>query len=206
MGIVPEFRGVLDGCGRADSFIVNPHKWLFTPMDCSALYVRDTDTLRAVFSLVPPYLMTPEDGHARNLMDYGPAMGRRFRALKLWMVIRYFGVKGMVDRVREHVELARRFAGWIDEASDWERLAPVPMSLVLYRHRPPGIDDAEKLDTINTALLERVNREGKVFLSHTQVDGIFALRLAIGNVGTQQQHVEEAWEALRRAAREMRDG
>lgn len=200
MGIVPEYRWVLDGCARADSFVVNPHKWLMVPMDCSALYCRDIEGLRRAFSLVPPYLMTPEQGHASSLMDYGPAMGRRFRALKLWMVLRYFGVEGMIDRIRHHVELAKLFATWIDAAPQWERLAPVPMSTVVYRHRPSGLGAPEDLNAHNRTILERVNREGTVFLSHAELEGTFALRLTIGNAGTHREHVEAAWEALQRAA------
>ncbi|MFW6079442.1 MAG: pyridoxal phosphate-dependent decarboxylase family protein, partial [Gemmatimonadota bacterium] len=137
---VPELRHVLDGCERADSIVVNPHKWLFTPIDCSALYTRRPALLRRAFSIVPEYLRTDEgdEGAVRNLMDYGISLGRRFRALKLWFVLRRFGAAGIADRLRGHMRLARRFADRIDEADDWERLAPVPFSTVVFRHRPAG--------------------------------------------------------------------
>jgi aromatic-L-amino-acid decarboxylase len=201
MAVVPEFRGVLAGAEAVDSLVVNPHKWLFTPMDCSVLYTRRPDVVRRTFSLVSPYLMTPEDDRARNLMDYGPAMGRRFRALKLWMVIRAYGTEGIAARIREHVALARRFAGWVDESPDWERLAPVPMSVVLFRHRPPGQRVSEAaFDAHNRRLLDAVNAGGRVFLSHTEVKGRYALRVAIGNIRTAERHLETAWQALREEA------
>ena len=200
MALVPEYRWVLDGCERADSLVVNPHKWLFVPIDLSALYCRRPEVIREAFSLVPPYLMTPEDGLARNLMDYGPSLGRRFRALKLWMVIRTFGVRGMAERIRAHVEMARSFASWVDEAPDWERMAPAPMSTVLFRHRPAGRPSEDALDEHNRRLLEAVNATGRVFLSHTLVRGRFALRLAIGNLKTTLTHMRETWSLLRREA------
>jgi aromatic-L-amino-acid decarboxylase len=200
MGIVPEYRHVLDGCERADTFIVNPHKWLLTPMDCSALYCREPESIRQAFSLVPPYLMTPEQGAARSLMDYGPSLGRRFRALKLWMIIRYFGTEGMAERIRRHVDLARTFGQWVEEEPGWEAMAPAPMSTVLYRHHPAGLTDEQELARHNEAILHAVNRTGRVFLSHTVVEGAYCLRLAIGNVGTELEHLETAWSLLREAA------
>ncbi len=195
--IVPEFRHVLEGCERADSLVVNPHKWLFTPIDLSAFYCRRMDVLRRAFSLVPEYLRTEED-EVRNFMDYGPQLGRRFRALKLWMVIRYFGREGLAARIREHIRLAQHFAAWVDADPDFERLAPTPLSTVCFRARPRGwaLSEAE-LDRFNEALLEAVNVTGECFLSHTRVRGQLALRLAIGNVRTSERHVRRAWELLR---------
>jgi len=190
---------VLAGCDRADSFVINPHKWLFTPADCSALYTRRPEVLRAAFSLVPEYLKTNEAPEVRNLMDYGVALGRRFRALKLWFVLRYFGTEGIANRLREHVRLARLFASLVDESEDFERLMPVPMSVVVFRYRPAGADEAE-LEALNAALLERLNATGEVFLSHTRVDGKFALRLAIGNLRTTESHVRRVWELARSLA------
>jgi aromatic-L-amino-acid/L-tryptophan decarboxylase len=197
--VAPEFRPVLDGCEAADSIVVNPHKWLFVPVDCSALFVRDPEMVRRAFSLVPAYLVTPEDESALNLMDYGPALGRRFRALKLWMTLRYFGREGLAARVREHVRLARLFAGWIDRHPDWERLAPVPFSAVVFRWRPPDLAD-ERVDVLNERILTEVNASGGVYLSQTQVAGRYALRLAVGNLRTTEQHLERAWAALLEAA------
>ena len=203
MGAVPEFRHVLDGCDRADSFVVNPHKWLFVPIDLSAVYSRRPDMVRRAFSLVPPYLMTPEDGAARNLMDYGPALGRRFRALKLWMVIRAFGTRGLAERIRAHVALAAELAGWVDGAEGWERMAPTPMSLVLLRHVPrPGVSE-DALEKHNRELMEAVNATGRAFLSHTLVRGRFAIRVAVGNLRTTREDVEEVWGLLRKKAGEV---
>lgn len=198
--VVPELRGVLAGCERADSLVVNPHKWLFVPMDISALYARDPEAIRRAFTLVPEYLKTSEADSVTNLMDYGPALGRRFRALKLWMTLRYFGAEGMAARIREHLRLAREFAGWIDADPQWERLAPVPFSVVLYRHRPPGMDELS-LAAHNQRIMDAVNATGEVFLSHTVVRGRFALRLAVGNLRTDEATVRRAWHLLREAAR-----
>jgi aromatic-L-amino-acid decarboxylase len=204
MAVVPEFRWVLEGCERADSLVVNPHKWLFVPIDCSALYTRRPESIREAFSLVPPYLMTPEDGVARNLMDYGPALGRRFRALKLWMVIRAFGTDGMAERIRRHVRMAHDLARWIDETPGWERLAPAPMSTVLFRHVPSALSgDEASLDAHNRALLEAVNGTGRAFLSHTIVRGRFALRVAVGNLRTTEADVAEVWSILGREAERL---
>jgi len=195
--IVPEFRHILDGCERADSLVVNPHKWLFTPMDLSAFYCRRMDVLRRAFSLVPEYLRTEEEG-VRNLMDYGPQLGRRFRALKLWMVIRYFGQQGLAARIREHIRWAQQFAAWVDADPDFERMAPTPLSTVCFRARPRGWTRSEdELDRFNAAVLDAVNATGQCFLSHTRVRGRLALRLAIGNVRTTLEHVRRTWELLR---------
>jgi aromatic-L-amino-acid decarboxylase len=198
--IVPELRYVLDGVERADSLVVNPHKWLFTPFDCSAFFVRRPDVLKRAFSLVPEYLVTREQDEVVNYMDYGVQLGRRFRALKLWMVIRAFGTDGLVARLRRHCELARAFASWVDESDDWELLAPVPFALVCFRYAPKGMSEPER-DRVNEAIMHRVNAGGDVFLSHTKLDGKFTLRLSIGNIHTDQEHVRTAWERLQEAAR-----
>jgi aromatic-L-amino-acid decarboxylase len=203
MALCPEHRPLFAGWERADSIVVNPHKWLFTPMDLSALYVRDPAQLRATFSLVPPYLMTRGEADAPNLMDYGPALGRRFRSLKLWMVIRTFGTDGLAARIREHVALARDLAGKIDAEPDWERMAPARLGLVVLRHRPPAIQDPEALDRHNQALVEAVNAGGKAFLSGTRVRERWAIRCAIGNLRTGRRHVEETWAVLREEAAKL---
>jgi aromatic-L-amino-acid/L-tryptophan decarboxylase len=197
---VPELRHLLDGCDRADSLVLNPHKWLFVPIDCSALYTRRPEVVRRAFSLVPEYLETPEGAAATNLMDYGPALGKRFRALKLWMTLRWFGREGIADRIRAHVALAASFAARVEAAPDWELVAPAPLSLVVFRHRPRGLADAAA-DALNERVLERVNASGEVLLSHTRLRGRFALRLAIGNLRTTRAHVDRAWTLLREAAR-----
>ena len=197
--LVPELRGRFAGWERADSIVVNPHKWLFVPIDCSVLLLREPESVRRAFSLVPEYLTTPEGESVTNLMDYGPALGRRFRALKLWMVLRYFGREGIAERLREHMRLAAQFAAWIDADAAWERLAPAPFSVVVFRHRPAGVSDAEA-DVLNERILEAVNASGEVFLSHTRLDGRYALRLAIGNLRTTEAHVRRAWELLQESA------
>ena len=197
--IAPEMRYVLDGCDRVDSIVVNPHKWLFTPFDCSAFYTRRVDMLKRAFSLVPEYLRSA-DGDVKNYMDYGIQLGRRFRALKLWFVIRSYGVEGLAARIREHCRLAREFAAWIDEHPDFERLAPVPFSAVCFRYRPRGVDDEAELERLNGKLLDAVNAAGRVFLSHTKLAGRYTIRLAIGNAATGERHVAQAWEALKEQA------
>ena len=192
--ICPEYRALLDGLEEADSIVVNPHKWLFVPVDCSVLLVRDPDTLRAAFALVPEYLRTAER-QVTNLMDLGLQLGRRFRALKLWMVIRAFGVEGLRQRIREHCRLARGLAGWIAADPDFELAAPVPFSVVCFRARwgaPP-----EEEDRRNERLLEAINASGRFFLSHTRLRDRLVLRVAIGNLRTTAAHVTELWDLVR---------
>jgi aromatic-L-amino-acid decarboxylase len=197
--IVPELRGVLDGVALADSLVVNPHKWLFTPMDCSALFTRRPEALARAFSLVPEYLTSAGDPDVRNAMDYGLQLGRRFRALKLWMVIRAFGTEGLAARIRNHVALAGEFAGWVRAREGWEVVAPVPFSTVCFRHAPAG-PGRDETNARNAAIMERVNASGRVFLSHTRLGERYVLRLAIGNLRTERRHVAEAWALLREAA------
>jgi aromatic-L-amino-acid decarboxylase len=196
--VIPEYRHVLDGCEAAQSIVVNPHKWLFTPIDCSALYVRDPDVLKGAFSLVPEYLRTGVDEEITNFMDWGVSLGRRFRALKLWMVLRSFGSEGIAKRLREHIRLAELLAGWIDEHPDFERLAPTPLSVVCFRARPSHLSgEDEGLNAFNETLLQRLNAGGEVFLSHTKLRDRYTLRLAIGNVRTEERHVARAWELIK---------
>ena len=197
--VVPEMRHVLAGVELADSLVVNPHKWLFTPIDLSAMFTRKPDVMKRAFSLVPEYLVTREQSDVVNLMDYGVQLGRRFRALKLWMVIRAFGAEGLAARLRQQMEMAREFASWVDTTPDWERVAPVPFSLVCFRYAPPGTSEAER-EALNSAILDRVNASGRAYLSHTKLDGRYVLRLAIGNMRTEPRHVKDAWRLLREAA------
>ena len=198
--IVPECRGILDGVDRADSLVVNPHKWLFTPVDLSAMYTRRPDVLKRAFSLVPDFLYTAEQDDVVNLMDYGVALGRRFRALKLWMVIRAYGVSGLVERLRAHMALAGEFAMWVENDPDWILAAPQLFSLVCFRYAPAGVAPAEA-DAMNERILERVNGSGQAYLSHTKLHDRFVLRLAIGNIRTDRKHVEAAWKLLADAAK-----
>jgi aromatic-L-amino-acid decarboxylase len=205
-GILPEKRWVLEGCERADSLVVNPHKWLFTPIDCSVLFCRRPEVLREAFSLIPEYLRSKEP--ATNFMDYGLQLGRRFRSLKLWMVIRYFGRRGIEARLRQHIQWADTLASWIDEHPRFERLAPVPFSTVCFRAVPPKVVERgeEALDRFNETLLETVNRTGRLFISHTRLHGHFTLRVAIGNLKTTRAHIERAWETIVNSAEDLQAG
>ena len=194
--VVPELRGILTGVERAHSLVVNPHKWLFTPIDCSVFYTSRPEILRRAFSLVPEYLKTGENPRAVNLMDYGVQLGRRFRALKLWFVMRNLGHEGICSVIRSHISYAQKLAALIRSHPDFEVAAPTPFSLICFRYR--GSDDD------NRALLEKVNASGKAFLSHTVLNGQFVLRLAIGNIATQWQDLEEVWDLVKQtAAREI---
>jgi aromatic-L-amino-acid decarboxylase len=206
--MLPSHAHILNGAARADSFVVNPHKWLFTPFDLSAFYCRRMDVVRHAFALTPAYLATPDEqtpGEApRNLMDTGIPLGRRFRALKLWMILRSFGARGLREHLARHLALAQQFAAWVDADPDFERLAPVPLSVVCFRWKPAGSHitrDEVELDRANERLLTAVNATGDVFLSHTRIGGRVALRVAIGHLNTTEQHVRRAWTLLHDVAR-----
>jgi aromatic-L-amino-acid decarboxylase len=211
VALLPERRSVFEGWERADTIVVNPHKWLFTPLDASLLLTRRMPTLRAAFSLVPEYLRTLDRAApVRDYNEYTPQLGRRFRALKLWIQLRWFGLDGLRRRIEQHLEMAAALAARIGAEPDWELLAPVPFATVCFRWRPadlaarigePAI--AERLDTANAAIIDAVNRTGEVFLSHTRLAGAFTIRIAIGNLRTEERHVERAWELLRAAAAEQ---
>jgi aromatic-L-amino-acid decarboxylase len=192
--MVPGYEWILEGASEADSLVVNPHKWMFTPFDLSVLYCRNMDLIRAAFALTPEYLKTNEAVGVRNLMDTGIQLGRRFRALKLWMVMRHFGADGLRARLAEHMRLAQVFASWVDASAEFERLAPVQFSVVCFRARTAITDDAA--DVLNERILEAVNSSGEIFISHTRLNGRYTLRLAIGNLHTTETHVRRAWELL----------
>ena len=185
-----EFRWSQAGAAAADSLVVNPHKWLFVPVDCSALWTREPDVFREAFRLGPDYLRADEE--AENLSDYGPALGRRFRTLKLWTVLRCFGQRGIQERIREAVQLAMLFEEWVRADADWELAAPRHFSLVCFRHRGG--------EAKNLRVLEAVNASGEAFISHTVLGGQVTLRLAVGNARTSQDDVARAWQALHSAA------
>jgi len=205
VAIDPALRAPFNGWDRADSIVVNPHKWLWTPVDASLLVSRRLDVVRDAFSLVPEYLRTVGGpGGERNYNEYTPQLGRRMRSLKLWIQIRWFGLEGLRRRIRSHLALAQAFGEWVDAELDWERLAPVPFSTVCFRHVPLGLaGDEESLDAHNAAIMDAVNGTGEVFLSHTKLRGRFTIRLAIGSLRTERRHVERAWELLRAAAAEV---
>jgi aromatic-L-amino-acid decarboxylase len=208
VALIPERRRPFQGWERADSIVVNPHKWLFTPLDASLLLTRRMPALRVAFSLVPEYLRTLDrEAPVRDYNEYIPQLGRRFRALKLWIQLRWFGLEGLRRRIERHIEFAQAFANWIDAEPDWERLAPVPFSTVCFRYRPAEFAGREgdeglsaRLDAANERLIDAVNRTGEVFLSHARLGGRFTIRLAVGNLRTELRHVERAWELLRREA------
>ena len=198
-------RWTMAGCERADTMIVNPHKWLFTPIDCSVLYTRKPDVVKAAFSLVPEYLRNTESTgeEVPNLMDYGTSLGRRFRSLKLWMIMRYFGQEGLAARIREHVRLAQLFARWVDEAPDFERLAPTPFSTVCFRAHQSGMDDESKLEALNEGIMNHINAQGRFFLSHTKLNGIYTIRVAIGNLRTTETDIRDLWVELQTCLKDI---
>ena len=199
--IVPELRSLFAGWERADSIVVNPHKWLFTPVDCSVLYCRRPEELVRAFSIVPEYLSSVEQGTARDLMDYGVSLGRRFRSLKLWFVLRYFGREGIIARLRDHVAMARELSATVAATPGWSVVAPTHLSTVAFRYAP-GWDGAEE-DRANLEIRDRVNASGEAYIIHTVLAGRVTLRVAIGNIRTRREHVERVWELLRAAATEV---
>ncbi len=174
---------------------MNPHKWLFTPFDLSVLYCKDLSVLKEAFSLVAEYLKTSDEQAVKNGMDYGIQLGRRFRALKFWFVIRYFGREGLIARLRAHCRLARLFASWVEESPDFELLAPVPFALVCFRACPTGIDD---LNGLNERIMNEINASGDAYLSHTKLDGKFTLRLSVGSIRVEESHLKKVWQILNR--------
>ena len=201
--ICPEYRALMSGIERADSLVFNPHKWLFTPVTCSVLFVRDPVLLKAAFSLVPEYLRTDESSEVTNLMDLGFQLGRPFRSLKLWMVLRAFGAEGLRARIREHCAMARELAGWIEEDPRFELAAPVPFSTVCFRAKGGGTPDDQ--DRFNERLLARINAAGPLFLSHTGLGGRHTLRVAIGNLRTGREHIAALWKLVVRTLRELEE-
>ncbi|MEO8663073.1 MAG: pyridoxal-dependent decarboxylase, partial [Bryobacteraceae bacterium] len=193
--VLPELHHLLDGCADAQSLVFNPHKWLFTPIDASAFYCSRPDILRQAFSLIPAYLTTAEDGHALNFMDYGVPLGRKFRALKLWFVMRYFGREGVAAIVRNHIRWAAELAAAIEAHPDFELTAPAPLSLVCFRYRGSNEE--------NQALIERLNATGEVFVSGNTMKGVYMIRLAIGNIRTTQDDVFAVWNLVQQTAAEL---
>jgi aromatic-L-amino-acid decarboxylase len=199
--ILPELRSILDGVEHADSLVFNPHKWMLVNFDLTAYFVRDVDTLLRTFTITPEFLRTSHDKDVANFRDWGIQLGRRFRALKLWFVIRSYGVEGLRAMMRRHVALAQEFADWVSVSPDFELLAPAPLGLVCFRYRPAGTAaDDPGLDELNRELLARVNASGRVFLTHTALGGRYTIRLAVGQRCTEREHVEEAWRLVREAS------
>lgn len=195
--MLPEMQWLWDGLELADSMVTNPHKWMMVNFDCSAYFVRDVDALLRTCRTSPEYLRTAHDEEVVNYRDWGIPLGRRFRALKLWFVLRSYGAEGLRTLVREHIRLGHLFASWVDATPGFERLAPAPLALVCFRHRPGGVPDGPALDDHNRRLLDRVNAGGRVFLTHTTLGGRYAIRMAIGQRTTAEADVREAWETVR---------
>lgn len=202
--IVPELRHLIDGVEHADSFVFNPHKWMLVNFDCSAYFVRDRDALLRTFQVTPEYLRTATDAEVVNFRDWGIQLGRRFRALKLWFVIRSYGVTGLQAVVRKHVALAHELAKLIEASPAFELMAPVPLGLVCFRYHPPELKgDDPRLNALNAALLVQVNATRRVHLTHTTLAGRYVIRMAIGQRQTGQEHVEEAWRLIQEAAKTL---
>ncbi|MCS6807472.1 MAG: pyridoxal-dependent decarboxylase [Bacteroidota bacterium] len=203
--MLEEWRDRFVGWEYADSVVINPHKWLFVPMDLSILYTRRPNILKQTFSLTPEYLKTREDSYGENLMDYGLQLGRRFRSLKLWFVVRYFGIDGIRARLREHIALAQLFAHLVDEHPDFELVAPVEFALVCFRYKPQGCTASEsELARLNAELEERINTTREIFLVHTMLHGIYTLRFTVGNLHTTEAHVRKAFSTIATLAAEQK--
>ena len=195
--ILPELRWILDGAERADSVVFNPHKWLLVNFDCSVYFVRDRDALLRSFSASAEILRTTHDHNVVNYRDWGIQLGRRFRALKLWFVIRSYGVRGLQEMLREHIRLGKLFAGWVDAHAEFERIGEAPLATVCFRWcGAPALE----LDQVNRGLLERLNRSGMLFLTGTMLNGSYVLRLSLGHLTTTEADVRKAWEQIQRAA------
>ncbi|TKJ32532.1 aspartate aminotransferase family protein [bacterium (candidate division B38) B3_B38] len=200
-GILPEKKWMLEGAEYMDSFVFNPHKWMFTNFDCSAYFVKDPGALIRTFEIHPEYLKTGLDAQVKNFRDWGIQLGRRFRALKLWFVIRYYGMERLQEMIREHIRLAKLFKGWVENQENFELMAPVSLSLVCFRLNDGR--DEEALDSLNRRLLESINQNGKIYLTHTTLRGKYTLRLAIGQRLTEERHVKEAWKLITSKAEEI---
>ncbi len=194
--ILPEYKWMLEGIEYADSFVFNPHKWLFTNFDCSAYFVKDVSALVRTFEIIPEYLKTRADSYVNNYCDWGIQLGRRFRALKLWFVIRCFGVNGLKEKLRFHISLAKKFESLLKQNQDFEILAPVVANLICFRYKPENISDEQKLNKINESLLQKINQSGRIYLSHTKLNGRYTLRMVIGQTNVGEKHIEEAFNTI----------
>lgn len=201
--LLPECRSMADGLNLADSFVFNPHKWMFVNFDCSVYYVKDAEALQRTFSINPEYLKTSADDQVTNYRDWHIQLGRRFRALKLWFVIRNYGVEGLQAKIRKHLEMGQWLKNQVEAHPDFELLAPVPLNLVCFRYHPEGMDDDKKLDALNESLMHRINAGGRLFFTHTRLSGKFTLRLVPGNEQVDWPHVEEAWKLITQTALEI---
>jgi aromatic-L-amino-acid decarboxylase len=194
--IIPEKRHYLEGIENVDSFVFNPHKWMFTNFDCSAYFVKDKESLIKTFEIMPEYLKTAVDSQVNNYRDWGIQLGRRFRALKLWFVIRTFGVKQLQEIISNHMKFARRLARKIDRHDNFEVLAPVNFNVICFRFAPLGVNDETEINKINENLVKKINSTGKMFVSHTKLKGKYAIRMVIGQTYIEEHHVLDSWETI----------
>jgi len=193
--VLPDYKWMIEGIENVDSFVFNPHKWLFTNFDCSAYFVKDRQALLDSLQIVPEYLKTKTQGQVNDYCDWGIPLGRRFRALKLWFVIRTFGLEGLQEKIRYHIYLANKFMAKIMAHDDFELLAPVSFNLVCFRYNPGNMDE-EALNDFNQEILHRINATGKIYLTHTKLNGRYTLRMSIGNTNVEERHVDVAWEVI----------
>lgn len=198
--LLPEQRWMIEGIEAVDSFVFNPHKWLCTNFDCSAHFIRDPELLVRTLTVMPAYLVGRETGQVTDYRDWGIPLGRRFRALKLWFVIRAYGVEGLRAMLRRHIALTSELASWIEAADDFELTSKPSLALLTFRHHPRGLDDEKALDALNERLLASINDDGRVYLTQTRVRGRFAIRFSIGQTSTERRHVEEGWAVIRQLA------
>ncbi|MEJ1221609.1 pyridoxal phosphate-dependent decarboxylase family protein [Sediminicola sp. 1XM1-17] len=198
--LLPEYKILMSGIERADSFVFNPHKWLFTNFDCTAYFVKDKKGLLNTFSILPEYLKTASDGLVNNYCDWGIPLGRRFRSLKLWFVLRYYGMEGLQKLLRFHIELAVWMETEINKRPDFELVVPRSMNLICFRYVPKGVDKLEDLNTLNEQLMQKLNAMGKLYLTHTKIHGIYTLRMSIGQTNVAQSHIKNAWKSIKETA------
>ena len=200
---VPEMRYIFEGIDQADSIVINPHKWMFTPVDLSVFFTKKPEVLKRAFSLVPEYLKTSVDQVVENYMDYGVQLGRRFRSLKLWFILRYFGTDGIASRIKEHLRLGKLFAEWIDMNPNFEKMAPVPFSTICFRANPANIKTEKELDRLNENLMNAVNATGKIFITQTKLHNKFVLRLVISGLRTEEKHLTIAEKVIEETLSEL---
>jgi len=198
--ILDEYKWMIRGIKNADSFVFNPHKWMFTNFDCSAYFVKDKKSLIKTFEINPEYLKTKTQGLVNDYRDWGIQLGRRFRALKLWFVIRNFGVDGLKNKIRYHIDLAKKFEIKVIESNDFEIITPASLNLICFRYRPQNVNDNKTLNDLNEKLLYNVNTSGKIFITHTKLNGIYTLRMVIGQTNVTEEHVNNAWEVIQTEA------
>ncbi len=201
--VLPEYQWMIGGIENVDSFVFNPHKWLLTQFDCSAFYVKDKTALIRTFEILPEYLKTREGDRVNNYRDWGPQLGRRFRALKLWFVMRSYGITGLRDHIRRHIDMTRKLAEQVDKEPDFELLAPGPLALFCFRYHPQNMTE-DQLDALNERIFEAINDSGEIYLTQTRINGKYAIRFVSGAPATEQRHIDRAWQIIKKTALETK--